>query len=61
MKFYDAKPPIIYMMMIIWDHVLKTFLTLDKIRQLRVNKSISIVATALEIKDKLSKFAPDKS
>ena len=59
MKFYDAAPPIVYMMMIIWDHVVKTFLSHEELRNVKGNKITPVVVTVKEIGDKLSKFTPE--
>jgi hypothetical protein len=58
MKFYDSNPPIIYMMMIIWDHVLKTFLGLKQLRELKGNQTIPVVVTVKDVYDKLLRFTP---
>jgi len=59
MKFVDSNPPIIYTMMIIWDHIFKTFLTIDQHRQLRGNKTIEINVTPTVIHERLNRFAPE--
>lgn len=61
MKFYDSDPPIVYTMMVIWDHVLKNFLNQSQLRDLKGNKIIPITVTIEEIREKLSRFAPDPS
>lgn len=58
MKFYDSKPPIIYTMMIIWDHILKTNLTIDQLRDMERKRHIDIRISVDDILDKLSRFAP---
>lgn len=58
MKFFDSNPPIIYTMMIIWDHVLKNFLDLKQLRELRGNKIVPIEVTVKQVHEFLSKFAP---
>jgi len=58
MKFFDSNPPIIYTMMIIWDHILKNFLSLKQLRELRGNKIVPIEVTITQVHDLLSKFAP---
>ena len=59
MKFYDSNPPFVYTMMIIWDHVLKTYLSQSQLRDLKGNKLIPIAVTVEQIREKLSIFAPD--
>ncbi len=58
MKFYDSNPPTIYMMMIVWTHILKIFLNMKQLRELKGNKMIPIVVTVKDIYDKLLKFTP---
>lgn len=58
MKFCDSNPPTMYTMMIIWDHVLKNFLDLKQLRELRGNKIVPIEITIKKIHEFLSKFAP---
>jgi hypothetical protein len=58
MKFFDSNPPIVYTMMIIWDHILKNFLDLKQIRELRGNKIVPIEVTVQKVHELLSKFAP---
>lgn len=61
MKFYDSEPPVVYSMMIIWDHVLKTFLDPKQSRELRANKKVTITKSVNEIHDKLKRFTPDSN
>lgn len=46
------------MMMIIWDHVLKTFLGLKQLRELKGNQTIPLVITVKDVYDKLLRFTP---
>lgn len=61
MKFYDAAPPIIYTMMIIWDHIIKTFLEPRQLRELKGNKIVSKIVTVEEVRNKLLKFTPESN
>jgi hypothetical protein len=61
MKFFDSEPPIIYTMMIIWDHVLKTFLSTEQMRTLKGNKIFSIKLTVEEVYKKISRYAPQSN
>jgi len=57
-KFYDSKPPIIYMMMIIWDHILKTNLTIEQLRDTGRNRIIEVNENIQDILEKISQYAP---
>lgn len=56
-RFYDANPPIPYTMAIIWDHILKTYLTEEQFRLLQTtNAVISVTVKAVDIRDKLRRY-----
>jgi len=57
-KFYDSKPPLIYTMMIIWDHILKTNLTIEQLRDTERKRSLDVRENIQDILDKLSQYAP---
>ena len=57
-KFYDSKPPVIYTMMIIWDHILKTYVDLKQRRDLGRRRTIEVMVSIAEITEKLSIYAP---
>lgn len=59
MKFYDARPPVVYTMIIIWDHVLKDFTNFRSLRALRGRAAFPIEITIDQIRDKLGRFAPE--
>lgn len=61
MKFYDARPPVVYTMMIIWDHVLKTLTDFNKLKALRGRQAFPIAVTIDQIKEKLTQFAPESN
>lgn len=61
MKFYDSMPPIVYTMVIIWNHILKTFLGLSELRQLEGNKIVPIPVTVEEVRSRLSRYAPESN
>lgn len=57
MKFCDHDPPVIYTMMIIWDHVVKTYLTLEQLRTLRGNITLLLDVNVEDVRKKLGHFA----
>lgn len=59
MKFYDAKPPLIYTMMIIWDHVLKGFADFRQLWALRGRQTLPVQVTVEEVREMLTHFAPE--
>jgi hypothetical protein len=59
MKFYDARPPVVYTMMIIWDHVLKSFTDFKSLRALRGRQAFPIGVTIDQIREKLLHFTPE--
>ena len=61
-KFYDAHPPEIYTMMILWDHIFPKFInSRAKFRDLEQNRNVEIEIKIDQILKSLSKFAPDSN
>lgn len=58
MKFYDSKPTLIYTMMIIWDHIFKTYLNINQLRELERKRIIDVTVKIDDILTKLSRYAP---
>lgn len=61
MKFYDSRPPVLYTMMIIWDHVFKTFLNVHQSREWGRHRTIEVQVTVPELLGRLSRFAPESN
>ncbi|QLH08927.1 hypothetical protein DSQ19_05010 [Candidatus Nitrosotenuis sp. DW1] len=62
LKFYDSKPPDIYMMMIMWDLIFPKFVnSRQKQRDLADNKTVELTITVEQIQERLSKFAPESN
>jgi len=61
-KFYDANPPVIYMMMILWDFVFPRFVnSRAKFRDLNKNMVVELEITIKQMYTILSKFTPDSN
>jgi hypothetical protein len=61
LKFYDAEPPTIYTMEIIWDIILKLFVPPDQFKQLTGRKTIPIEVTLDQLYKAICVYAPDSS
>ena len=61
LKFYDAEPPAVYTMNIIWDIILKLFVPPEQFRQLKGRKTIPIEVTLDQLYKAICVYAPDSS
>lgn len=59
MKFCDHHPPTLYTMAVIWDFLIKTFISLEQRRRLIGNTVLRVQVTIWEIHRRLSHFAPN--
>lgn len=57
MKFYDSEPPIIYTMMIIWDHIVKKNFEPQNMN-FKNNRIIEVSMSVGKTKEDLSRFTP---
>ncbi len=62
MKFYDASPPTVYTMMILWDFVFPRFINSRiKFRDLNANRIVELEITLEQMYRVLKKFTPDSN
>ena len=61
-RFYDSKPPVIYTMNIIWDHIFKEIPKQEEYREAFGKKTMSIDVVVREITDELKKnYCPQEN
>lgn len=60
-KFVDSEPPVMYTMQLIWDHVLKNYITLKQSREFSKNKTVIVLVGIYEIREMLRRFCHDSN